>query len=195
MEDPIGRPLLTPAFLSSKNLIRLAADLVWLSQKTNSALSDMRTVIEWGGGYGCMAKIARRMSPGRLTYIIIDVPLISSLQWLYLSTIFGESAVNLFHDGTESIQEGKFNLIPVCFVEKYSLKADLFISTFALSESSAYAHDFVDKMNFFGAKHIWLEYHGMVSVFRERYPIIESMALKHGLKIESPRRFQFYAYR
>jgi hypothetical protein len=201
MEDSVGRPPLMPDYLSSTSIVYKAADLVSFFSITGGSFSDMRAVVEWGGGYGCLAKIAKRMSPNPLTYIIIDLPLISSIQWLYLSTIFGESAVRLFRDGSESIQEGKFNLIPVCFAEKYSLKADLFISTFALNESSPYAHDFVDRRDFFGAEHILLAYlNPGNSTCREGRPIIESMALKRGLKIREHHKASvslcsLYAYR
>ena len=117
----------------------------------------MSTVIEWGGGYGNMAKLFRRFN-NKHTYTIIDTPLFSCLQWLYLSTIFGEDSVKILRNSEESIYKGKINLLPVCFSESIDLYADLFIATWSLSESSKYAQDYVKSEKFFNAEHLLIAY-------------------------------------
>ncbi len=52
-------------------------------------MADAEVVVEWGGGYGNLAKLLRRVHGGRPTYVIIDTPLFAALQWLYLSATSG----------------------------------------------------------------------------------------------------------
>ena len=101
------------------------------------------------------AKIYKRFSK-KITYIIIDIPIFTCLQWLYLSSIFGEKNVNLIKNISDNIENEKINLIPVVFIENYNLNGDLFISTWALSESNEYSQELVIKKNWFNAPHLLL---------------------------------------
>ncbi|MBM3898479.1 MAG: hypothetical protein FJ358_08175 [Thaumarchaeota archaeon] len=122
-------------------------------------IDDVSSVVEWGGGYGDMAKLFVRMNSNRnVSYTIIDIPIMSCLQWLYLSSIFGEGKVKIIQDRGERIDNGKINLLPISLVEKCDINADLFISTWALSECTNYAQDYVVNKNWFNARNILLAY-------------------------------------
>lgn len=57
----------------------------------------------------------------------------------------------------ETFQEGAIHLIPIYLLPQLTLKADfLFISTFALSESSAYTQETVVAKKFFYAKYCYI---------------------------------------
>jgi hypothetical protein len=43
-------------------------------------------------------------------------------------------------------------------LKNYNLKVDLFIATWSLSESSKYAQDYVNSLNFFDTKHLLIAY-------------------------------------
>ncbi len=158
-EDGTGAPLLLNSrYRTSHNTIHHLHHLIRFQERTGRALNSISSVIEWGGGYGNLAKLFTRLVGKQRTYTIIDTPLFSCLQWLYLSTIFGEENVNLIQSPQQTIQEGKINLVPVCFIPNLSLQAELFISTWALNESSVASQDAVTQRNWFGAKHLLLAY-------------------------------------
>lgn len=158
-EDSVGHPLiLNSGYLTSHNSIHHLYHLLRFLDRTRCDLDQTNTIVEWGGGYGNMAKIYRRLKSGPCTYTIIDTPLFSSIQWLYLTTILGKEKVNLLQDPQDTIQVEKINLLPLCFLDRCQIQSDLFISTWALSESSRYAQDYVVTHNWFKAKHILLAY-------------------------------------
>jgi len=158
-EDYVGDPfLLNSTYLTSHNSIHHLYHFIRFLDKTKYNLSQINTIVEWGGGYGNMAKIFKRLKCTPSTYVIIDTPLFSSIQWLYLATILGEESVNLLQNPKDAIHAEKINLIPVYFVNRHKINADLFISTWALSESSKYSQDYVVTHEWFNAKYILLAY-------------------------------------
>ena len=89
------------------------------------------------------------------TYIIMDLPELSALQYVYLSSIFGRKAVN-FINKEMNIEKGKINLISSDYfihLDK-EINADAFISNWALTESGKDYQDYIKKNNFFAAKDI-----------------------------------------
>lgn len=158
-EDYVGKPIVRNIrYLTSHNSIHQLYHLINFQEKTKVKISDCNTVVEWGGGYGGMAKIVKRMNP-KIGYTIIDTPLFSCLQWLYLATIFGEKNVNLLVSPESTFHDGKINLLPISLVDHQTINADLFISTWALSESSVYSQDYAVNHNWFNSKHLLLAYH------------------------------------
>ena len=143
----------------------------------------MHTVVEWGGGYGNMAKIFKRLNSTPSTYIIVDTPLFSCIQWLYLATILGEESVNLLQGPEDTIRAEKINLLPICFVDRHKINADLFMSTWALSESSKYSQDYVLDHEWFNAKHLLLAYQDSRDDFPEAERVGE-IAANNGAIIE-----------
>lgn len=158
MEDLAGDPrLMNAAYSTSHTSIHHLYHLVRFADKTGCDFEKIEKVVEWGGGYGNMSKIFRRLRPTS-TYCIIDTPIFSTLQWLYLSTVLGVENVNLLRQSGDEIQSGKVNVVPLCFVDQVKLQADLFLSTWALSESSSVAQDYVISRRWFEADHLLLAY-------------------------------------
>lgn len=159
-EDYVGNPLLlnNSTYLTSHNSIHHLYHLIRFLDKTRCNLDQIDTIVEWGGGYGNMAKIFKRLKFTPSTYIIIDTPLFSCIQWMYLATILGEESVDLLQNPEDTIHTGKINLIPICFMDRQKISADLFISTWGLSESSKFSQDYVVTHNWFNSKHILLAY-------------------------------------
>ena len=158
-EDFVGDPLLlNSTYLTSHNSIHHLYHLIRFLDKTQCNLDQMDTIVEWGGGYGNMAKIFKRLKSAPFTYIIIDTPLSSCIQWLYLATILGERNVHIIQNTEDTIRLQKINLMPICFVSHHKLDTDLFISTWGLSESSKYSQDYVGGHKWFNSKHILLAY-------------------------------------
>jgi len=158
-EDYVGDPLLlNSTYLTSHNSIHHLFHLIRFLDRTHCDLDQIDTIVEWGGGYGNMAKIFERLKSTPSTYTIIDIPLFSCIQWLYLATILGEENVHLLQNAEDTICTQKINLMPICFLGHHKINADLFISTWALSESSKYSQDYVVAHEWFNSKHILLAY-------------------------------------
>jgi len=159
-EDDIGKPLLQDLgwTLTSQNTINCLYCIARFTTKTGVDCRRVNNIIEWGGGYGMLAKIMHRLKEDT-TYTIIDLPLLSCLQWIYLSSIFGEDSVNLVRTPRDPILDRRINLVSLPFLDTLNtMSPDLFVSTFALSESSQYAQEFVVSRNWFNAKHLLLAY-------------------------------------
>ena len=157
-EDYCGDPILSSSkYITSHNSIHHLYHLIRLSKQVDLDLSRVNDVIEWGGGYGNTAKIFRRLN-NDITYTIIDTPLFSCIQWLYLATILGEENINFISEPKQCIQYNKINILPLCFLKNHNLNSDLFIATWSLSESSKYSQDFVVSHNFFDSKHMLMAY-------------------------------------
>jgi hypothetical protein len=158
-EDYIGLPTISDAgYLTSANRCHHARHLATYSIETKSKFWDCNSIIEWGGGYGNMARIARRMNPS-LTYIIIDLPELLALQNVYLGCIEGEDKLNIVMPGKSAqILPGKINLMTsqVAASMGKNLRADGFMSTWAITESPADAQEFVLNSRLFGAQKVLL---------------------------------------
>lgn len=165
-DDYVGQPLIVSSkYLASRNGVYHLLHLAEYFEGNYCNLNNIRTIVEWGGGYGDMAKLLMKMTNRKLTYIMIDTPLISCLQWIYLSTIFGKKNVHLVKSPGDKIIKNKFNILPLSFANKASkIKSDLFISTYALSESSKFSQDYVQSKHWFNSKHILMAYRKSDSV-------------------------------
>lgn len=158
-EDVVGGQILNVArYHTCINSVHHAYHIHRFVDATGHRLSDFGTVVEWGGGYGNLAKLFLRWADSTPTYVIIDVPIMSALQWLYLSCVLGFDRVVLVDSPDVPIEEGKVNILPVGLAEGRTPEADLFISTWALSESSPAAQELVVGRDWFGARSLFLGY-------------------------------------
>jgi hypothetical protein len=143
--------------LTSANRAHHASHLAHYKRLTGTDFWDCRSIVEWGGGYGDMARIIRRMNPS-VTYTIIDLPELLALQYVYLSSIFGEGAVNVIGRNDSGVTLGKINLIASQSVydTRRELECDGFLSTWALTESPRRFQMAVLERGFFGASSLLL---------------------------------------
>lgn len=99
----------------SRNLIHQAYHFYKFQTITGKQISDMKTIVEVGGGYGAACLVARRLGfKGK--YIIYDLPEFSLLQQWYLSQVGV--------DGVEFVTE----------LPKKQKNMDLLIGLYSLSE-------------------------------------------------------------
>ncbi|MDD5589096.1 MAG: hypothetical protein PHP92_03530 [Candidatus Nanoarchaeia archaeon] len=154
-------------------------------------------IIEWGGGYGDLCKTIRTLYNSSSTYILIDIPIMTYLQFYFLSNKMGYKKLNIINDDNLNIKKGKINLIALPFLDKMRLECDLFISTWAITESGKKSIDFVLNNNCFNAEHLLLGYE---TTRTDQFPYQKELIdkLKEGSKIInidiiSP--YQFYLFR
>jgi hypothetical protein len=154
-ESFIGFPIISNLkYLSSENTIHQAFHLSSYYNLTNKNFVDSQRIVEWGGGYGCLARMVKKINP-KCTYIIMDLPELSVLQYVYLSSIFGQNEVNFITKNLE-IEEGKINLISSDYFMSLDkeIKTDTFISNWALTESGKDYQNYVLGKKFFSAENI-----------------------------------------
>src|SRR3989344_1465315 len=113
-EEYFGSSLiLNREYISSHNSIHHLYHLLKYEERTGKKLSNNMSIVEWGGGYGNLAKIFRRYTKRRTTYIIVDTPLFSCMQWLYLSIALGSDEVSIISNPNEKIINGRVNISPL----------------------------------------------------------------------------------
>jgi hypothetical protein len=163
-EDAVGAPptvALPPSGIqTSSNTVHQLYHLLRYEQETGRRLQDAGTIVEWGGGFGSLMRLIFRMHGGRPTCVIIDTPIFSAVQWLYLSAVLGEEHVVLHDSAPVPLIEGRINLVPIGLVSGMAVAADLFISNWALNESTQQAQDDVVSRRWFGAESLLLAMHG-----------------------------------
>jgi len=161
-ENNTGKPILNDIqYRTSGNSIHHLYHLTKFGKETGVDVSSLSSVLEFGGGYGNAAHIFKKINPGA-TYTIVDIPIFSYIQFVYLSTVLGTDQVVMF-DQTNQIIEGKINIVPLHkgYIDKLNGaldKPDLFISTWALSETNEATQQMVRSANYFNCTHLLLAY-------------------------------------
>lgn len=162
VEESLGKPILNDMeLLTSGNSLHHLYHLAKFSKETGTNLEKIKTIVEWGGGYGNLVKIFKRIVPD-VTYIIIDIPIFAYIQYVYLSYLFGTEIVHIYQSG-ENMIPGKIYLVPLddsnlASLSSQSLNPDLFVSTWALSESNETSQTLVKNADYFGARNLLLAY-------------------------------------
>lgn len=127
IEDSVGNPVkyfLYPE--SSGNRINHVYHLSILVEYLKINLKDINYVFEFGGGYGCMARIFYKINK-KINYLIFDTKLVNLLQYYYLKQ-------NLMNVGFN--KNNQFKLINKFKNLKLQKKRNsLFIANWSLSEA------------------------------------------------------------
>ena len=167
LENRLGNPAITSIFwLTSHTSIHHLYHLIRFEQVNKVSLNQTTNVIEFGGGYGNIAKIYRRINPS-CTYVIIDLPVVCCIQYVYLSTLLGRDSVYFVSDTGDRTRIGKINLVPIRFMEYLEdIPNGLFVSTWGLSEATAEAQSFIQKKKFFNTKSILLAFQANNDTFQ-----------------------------
>ena len=162
-EDAVGCPPLAPLpgteWTTSANTIHHLHHLLRYEEETGRRIADDEVFVEWGAGYGNLAKLIRRRHGNQPTLVLLDTPVFACLQWLYLASVLGEDAVLLHTEMGQPVRDGRINVVPIGLVGGLVVQADLFISTWALNESQPAAQDAVIARNWFGASGLLLAMH------------------------------------
>ncbi len=159
LENKFGYPAISSCqYRTSPNSIHHLNHLVLFEEKTGCILSNITNIVEWGGGYGNMAKIFLKINPN-VTYSIIDLPIFIFIQAIYLSSIFGREKINVITEINKKIKNNCINLITLNEELLKSIdfyQPDIFISTWALSESNDFSQNFIEKLDYFKSKYLLL---------------------------------------
>lgn len=187
-ESRIGNPpfIMDYRYETTHNSIHHLYHIARYCKQQSSDIENIETVVEWGGGYGNMCKVLFNYAKKLKTYVIFDLPECLALQNLYLSSVFGKEKVNFANDG--SILPNKINLLSYEKFNKSSgFKGDLFLSTWALSESPKYYHSQIEELNWFNCEKLLLSFHqcGNHIPFMEESTNLGLLAKKHGAHLKN----------
>ncbi|HEX8043419.1 hypothetical protein [Candidatus Deferrimicrobium sp.] len=148
-------------------------------------IEQVRSVVEFGGGYGNLARLFRCFE-GLSRYAIVDLPLFSCIQYVFLSTVLGPGGVRLVTEPRTPSADGIVDLVPINLLTDLPRDGELFVSTWALSECLPAAYDLVRERDWFGAREILLAFHDgwkpwsteeMIGGLRERFGRVETVPL------------------
>jgi len=129
--SPVGNPIpptVNPE--SCSNLIHNLYHLCTFEKFSNKSIQSFNTVIEFGGGYGCVSKIIKENNKN-CNYYIFDFPEFNLIQQYY-------------HE-----QHGIYDVKYISNIDDLqSIKYDLLIATWSLSESPlSLRNDFLNKID------------------------------------------------
>lgn len=182
-ENGLGAPLLVaPSLRTSHNSIHHLYHLFRFEQFSKQRINNIGTIVEWGGGYGNMAKIIWRHG-NQPTYVMIDSPIMCCLQWLYLSVTLPKTPTHLITSSNDRIREHAINILPVGLSASYRLQSEVFLSTWAVSESGVAAQQDVANRKWFGARHLLIGFQESDQNFPDAGNIA-ALAIADGATIE-----------
>ncbi|HEY3913749.1 MAG TPA: putative sugar O-methyltransferase [Verrucomicrobiae bacterium] len=154
-ESPIGRPNLDCGQLQvSANSLGMLYYFARISERLKPP--QQHTIVEFGGGYGCLCRVFLDLLPERPTYIIIDLPEMLALQYVFLQATSTEYKVVPHFSEPLKIVPNAINLVPVSLAGQLPVKPDLFVSTFALSETPKRVQERVACDHFYDGRAVYL---------------------------------------
>ena len=175
-EDTVGNPIryfLYPD--SSGNRINHVYHLHILSRELNINLTDIKKVFEFGGGYGCMARIFSKLNQ-KIKYTCFDTHCVNLLQFYYLK-----------HNNLDVGFSKKNNFFLISNLKKVkethrSKLKNLFIANWSLSETpSKFRKNFLSiiKKNEF-----------ILICFQEKFEDIDNLKYFKNLRSELSEKFE-----
>ena len=125
IEDEIGDPIRYFLYIqSSGNRINHTYHLKLLSDHVKINLKKIVEVYEFGGGYGCMARIFSKINKN-IKYTIFDTEIVNLIQFYYLKSLNLKVGFN----------QKKIRLIHRQNYKKNKIKNSLFIANWSISET------------------------------------------------------------
>ena len=162
-EDAVGCPPMAALpgadCATSANTVHHLHHLLRYEESTGRRIADAGVFVEWGAGYGNLAKLIHRRHGNGPTLVLLDTPVFSCLQWLYLASVLGEEAVVLHTVAGQRVEGARINVVPIGLLAGLEVQADMFISTWALNESEPAAQDAVIARDWFAAPALLLAMH------------------------------------
>lgn len=156
-DSRIGNPILEPASGLGFPVIGSSIDqLYYLAKIVRDLHCVGESCLELGGGYGGFYRIMRLYNP-RVTYIMVDFPEVLATVYLYHVLNFPKIPIVIHESKKQQIQKSALNLIPVWSINEISYHPEVFISTFAVTETTDLLLNKLKKINFFKAKAIYIK--------------------------------------
>lgn len=157
VESPIGNPKPYKLYpQSSGNLIAQAHHLSHFLLRTKCNLESLKTIYEFGAGYGCMCRLICNLDfSGK--YVIMDLPALLELQRYYLGATTGNRDIEFLSEEAN-------------FVKRLSQEqnSSLFVAMWSLSEVAIKLRERILRAVCSGIKYILLIYQKTYKNFDNR---------------------------
>lgn len=188
----LGLPRECQEFNCSTNTL---AQLYYAAKTLELSNNNLSSIVEFGGGYGNLARMYKEMLP-EVTYFIIDLPELLAIQHFFLQSTLPGVDVQMHAQIPSEFKKGSIHLIPAYIAEGMNIKTDLFVSAFAITESSEIMQNIVANKRFFdasicyvvgqlvGCNHPWVHHSVLQSSIRKSYIVAEcrpSFFFFHGV--------------
>lgn len=136
------------------------------------------SILEWGGGLGMMCNIIMKKYKNIQTYVIIDIPIMIYIQRCYFA--LKKIPIYIVKDNRTDIKPG-INLVSLSFIKKLKFNPDMFLSTWAISESGKKSLQYAYKHRFFNCEYLLIAHnrHRL-----EDFPDSPLYGIKNCLKIK-----------
>jgi hypothetical protein len=135
-ENPFGFPSLFPYYkTASGNTIHHSYHIARFERSSGRPISDFNYIVEFGGGYGSMHRVARQAG-FKGVYVIYDLECFSALQRYYLRSIGSNVAETPDRAEPESVVCISTRSELEAVLQRMTGKEGLFIATWSLSETS-----------------------------------------------------------
>jgi hypothetical protein len=163
-EDPFFIPRISSSYYqTSETLVNHLTHLTVFSEACQKPIQQWGTTVEFGGGYGSMARLLSRIQGGApRTHIIIDLPVFLFIQDCYLKNCLDGSSVNLCGIDSEEIIPGKINLVSIADTKTLQRIKEhnpfMFIATWSLSEANQASVKRMHELDYFESKFISFGY-------------------------------------
>jgi len=146
-EVPIGNPIRTPDMRTSANRIHQAYHIARFFDHRKNRIEDLKCIMEFGGGYGCMCHLLCSMG-FKGEYVLYDLPHFSQLQKYYLTST--GLTVRSSADGARTSNPSiwcvsSFQELDVVLERIGLTDPSLFIATWSLSEAPVAVRNLVSK--------------------------------------------------
>jgi hypothetical protein len=122
-EPTLGAPDLIeyrPGLKCSGNSIQMLFHVAYWQYNTGKDIRDINSFIEWGGGFGALARLIHKMNP-EAQYTMLDTPTFIDVQHWYISSVCEDYRQFDFYHAED--------------IDEVVVPHEMFISTWALSES------------------------------------------------------------
>lgn len=148
---------------------------------------NIKTVVEVGSGYGNLVRLFKQILP-ETTFIMFDLPEMLALQWLYLKLTLPQVPIFFHTTVPEHFEEGAIHLLPSFWAQIINIKANIFLSTFALTESTEFFQKEIIKKNFFDADVCYLagQIQGWSGVYVDHKILHEAVRKQYSFVTCSP---------
>ena len=182
------------AVFTDWNMIYKLYELLhFLDEMPNVDMYKIRNIVEFGGGYGAMARLMTTLYPW-INYTIIDLPSLLAVNYCYLNDWYYAPFVGIAEHRVKPI---KFNLVtaknkailtapshqvinfvPIGLAKEVDISGEMFIAVASLNEAPDKCINWVADKDYFGAK-CALTVHWFNEVFSarlaEKHPIVNGI--------------------
>lgn len=141
-----GDKLVTPSAIDHFYYLHIIDSLA-----STSGVSSIKKYLEVGAGYGNMPYLIKCLYPN-VTIVLIDLVETSLFQYAYLKHVLPGCEISYFHENGFSIKENAINIVTLNHIRLLDWKTEVFLSSFALTESTAEFRKFISERDFYQAQ-------------------------------------------